>query len=135
MTDQIHTPANASRIPEPGTVEYWGEYDAGVLSDDGGGNVAWWHDYLRAEIGHANAHWRAAVAAMRPAPAEGWRPIETAPHGVEVLLYCPDRGCASNPERIELACASHGDTSRSYHSWATHWMPLPAAPAQGGEDA
>jgi len=30
------------------------EYDAGLLSDDGGGDVEWWQDYLRAEIGRAN---------------------------------------------------------------------------------
>lgn len=32
-------------------------YDAGPLNDFGGGNVAWWQDYLRAEIGRANDHW------------------------------------------------------------------------------
>jgi hypothetical protein len=59
----------------------------------------------------------------------GWRPIESAPHGVEVLLYCPFQGCVSNRERIELDYASHGDVGRhSYHSWATHWMPLPHPP-------
>ena len=30
------------------------EYDAGYLSDFGGGNVGWWQDYVRAEIGRAN---------------------------------------------------------------------------------
>ena len=42
------------------------DYDAGLLSDYGGGNVAWWHDYLRAEIGRANDHWRTALAGRRP---------------------------------------------------------------------
>ncbi len=30
------------------------EYDAGLLSDYGGGDVNWWQDYIRAEIGRAN---------------------------------------------------------------------------------
>jgi len=29
-------------------------YDAGLLSDYGGGDVAWWQDYLRAELGRAD---------------------------------------------------------------------------------
>jgi hypothetical protein len=63
-----------------------------------------------------------------------WRPIETAPHGVDVLLYCPERGI-SNPERIELGAASTGWTTAfgstvSYHGWATMWQPLPAMPLQ-----
>jgi hypothetical protein len=62
-----------------------------------------------------------------------WQPIETAPSNVEVLLFCPDRGCESNRARIERGCASHGWTNEvannmSYHSWATHWMPLPDFP-------
>jgi hypothetical protein len=38
------------------------DYDAGLLNDWGGGNVAWWQDYIRAEIGRANDHWRALAA-------------------------------------------------------------------------
>ena len=44
------------------------DYDAGLLNDWGGGNVHWWQDYLRAEIGRANEAWRenalAAIARM-----------------------------------------------------------------------
>lgn len=57
-----------------------------------------------------------------------WQPIEDAPHGVKVLLYCPERGVA-NPERIELDYASHGAPGvRSRHGWATHYMLLPLTP-------
>jgi hypothetical protein len=44
------------------------DYDAGLLNDFGGGNVDWWHDYLRAEIGRANEYWRALIdnAAVQP---------------------------------------------------------------------
>lgn len=34
------------------------DYDAGLLNDFGGGDVGWWQDYLRAEIGRANDYWR-----------------------------------------------------------------------------
>ena len=74
----------------------------------------------------------ALIDAAERAPVAGWRPIETAPVDLPVLLYCPNLGVA-NPERIELGPAH---TSRgSHHSWATMWMPLPAAPVDGGEDA
>jgi hypothetical protein len=34
------------------------DYDAGLMNDFGGGDVGWWQDYLRAEIGRANDYWR-----------------------------------------------------------------------------
>jgi hypothetical protein len=40
------------------------DYDAGLLNDYGGGNVDWWQDYLRAEIGRANDHWQIAIATL-----------------------------------------------------------------------
>lgn len=56
-----------------------------------------------------------------------WQPIETAPSDTVVLLYSPDRGI-SNEERIE--CREFRNTKGgTQHSWATHWMPLPASPA------
>ena len=33
-------------------------FDAGLLNSYGGGNVDWWHDYIRAEINRCNEHWR-----------------------------------------------------------------------------
>ena len=48
------------------------EYNAGLLNDWGGGNIDWWHDYLRYEIGCANSHWiqqteqlRATISRLR----------------------------------------------------------------------
>lgn len=82
----------------------------------------------------------AARAALTAAEAAGmvfpkWQSVENAPHGVEVLLYCPHRGI-SNPERIELGYASQGAVgARSRHGWATHWMPLPTPPLTGPEQA
>ncbi len=80
----------------------------------------------------------AALAGTAPAAAKSladpWRPIQTAPHNEQVLLYCPERGI-TNHERIELGYASHGrrvgeTSSVSAHSWATHWQPLPHPPIQ-----
>ena len=34
------------------------DYDAGLLNDFGGGDIGWWQDYLRAEVGRANEYWR-----------------------------------------------------------------------------
>jgi len=33
------------------------DYDCGLISDGGGGDVKWWRDYVTAEIGRANQHW------------------------------------------------------------------------------
>lgn len=41
------------------------EYNAGLLNDWGGGNVDWWHDYLRYEVANANSHWIEQVENLR----------------------------------------------------------------------
>jgi hypothetical protein len=38
------------------------DYDCGMLNDHGGGNVSWWWDYLRYEIGRCNDYWRSATS-------------------------------------------------------------------------
>ncbi len=37
------------------------EYDAGLLNDFGGGNVGWWQDYIRAELGRAHEFYQSQV--------------------------------------------------------------------------
>jgi len=54
--------AEAAHVTLQEVARDWPDYDAGLLNDWGGGNVAWWQDYIRAEIGRANDHWRALVA-------------------------------------------------------------------------
>jgi len=44
------------------------DYDAGLLSNYGGGNVSWWQDYLRHELMACNEHWRAAIQLIHPSP-------------------------------------------------------------------
>lgn len=43
-------------------------YDAGLLNDYGGGNVDWWQDYLRAELGRAHDYYAEQFAALHPPP-------------------------------------------------------------------
>jgi hypothetical protein len=60
-----------------------------------------------------------------------WQPIETAPHGVDVLLFTPAiPGTISRDQPVyEVRPHSFGRPgSRSCHAFATHWMPLPESP-------
>lgn len=73
-----------------------------------------------------------AKDAFAAAEAALWRPIEEAKANEQLLLFCPERGI-TNPRRIELDFAAHGSSNEvannmSYHSWATHFRPLPAGP-------
>ena len=40
-------------------------YDAGYLNDFGGGNVSWWHDYIRSELGRAHDFYSSQIAAAQ----------------------------------------------------------------------
>ena len=69
---------------------------------------------------------RAEVAALRE--AQEWRGIESAPHGVDVLLWCGDG------EPLEVGQASWGwkndvASNMSWHGRAKRWLPLPPPPA------
>jgi beta-galactosidase/beta-glucuronidase len=55
---------------QPVTLE---EYDAGLLNDYGGGNVEWWQDYIRAELGRAYENYQSQITtppAAQPAVQE-----------------------------------------------------------------
>lgn len=41
-------------------------YDAGLLNDFGGGNVDWWQDYIRSELGRAHDFYQSQCAALSP---------------------------------------------------------------------
>lgn len=42
------------------------EYDTGLLSSYGGGDVDWWYDYIRAELGRAHEHYQSQVTFSVP---------------------------------------------------------------------
>ena len=61
-----------------------------------------------------------------------WQPIETAPHDEVVLLYWKDWSGAEYMETARYSTGKryeNGYSDYSQHSWATHWMPLPAPPS------
>lgn len=107
------------------------DYDAGLLNDFGGGNVEWWQDYIRAEIGRANDYWREQVA------DQVWRLIESAPKDGNRLIL---GGCTNGPSVREgyWGAGRFNRKTKTYDrdwtdggSWGfnpTHWMPLPASP-------
>ncbi|QWY83249.1 hypothetical protein [Rhizobium phage RHph_X2_25] len=43
-------------------------YDAGSLGDGGGGDVSWWHDYMRAELDRAHEFYNDQLSALSAAP-------------------------------------------------------------------
>jgi hypothetical protein len=71
-------------------------------------------------------------------PVCQWRPIETAPHETTVLLFSPpvdnlygakiETGFASQGQRWPMPSGGIRSTM-SWHSTATHWMPLPPPPS------
>lgn len=70
ILEMVNTPAPS--VPE---LE---EYDAGALNDFGGGNVGWWQDYIRSELGRAYEFYCGQLsAAPTPAPSvpDGWRAV------------------------------------------------------------
>lgn len=68
-------PPTDSRALEPIILDC---YDAGLLSDYGGGNVEWWQDYIRAELARAHDHYQAQFdAATSAAPqSDGWISVD-----------------------------------------------------------
>lgn len=72
-----------------------------------------------------------AIAAWNRVAGQRWRPIETAEHGKEYLLYSPATDFA--PAKMEVHAASWGwrtdaVSNMSYHGSATRWWPLPEPP-------
>jgi hypothetical protein len=60
-------------------------YEAGLLNDYGGGNVSWWHDYIRYEVDKANDWWRQQVEAENPAAPAPADELATLRERVKVL--------------------------------------------------
>lgn len=115
------------------TLDY---YDAGLLNNHGGGNIDWWFDYIREELGRAHAFYQSQVdsmivdaidAAIAERKVPEWHPIETAPMEGRILMADDGR----------VFSGYHWGPKKSVDIWLsdaescvapTHWMPLPAAP-------
>jgi hypothetical protein len=71
--------------------------------------------------------------------ATGWRPIETAPKdGTYVLLWFPETDLPVRVgywSRADYWYSYAGHVRRRFESGPTHWMALPAPPADVGEVA
>jgi hypothetical protein len=74
-----------------------------------------------------------ADATPQPAPA-GWRPIATAPLNQTVLLAIEGKHITMGEKYAEFISLEPTDDEPE-DAKATHWMPLPAAPAAPGGDA
>ncbi len=75
---------------------------------------------------------RQAATALRLSAGGGWRTMDSAPHGVNVLLAYWDE--ALGGWHMEAGMASWGwrrggVSNMSAHGQATHWQPLPSPPA------
>lgn len=40
-------------------------YDAGLLSDYGGGNIEWWQDYIRSELARSDEYYQAEISRLQ----------------------------------------------------------------------
>ena len=70
------------------------EYDAGLLNDFGGGNVEWWQDYIRAELGRAYEHYQSQMAAPQPAQR---KPLTDE----QITLFINGRGDEGDDDYVE----------------------------------
>lgn len=102
------------------------------------------NERLKARLAHQNAAgfaWNghmvhgdkdsvaAVVAAISVAQGQGWRPIESAPRDGLLLTFHPRFGqriLRPDPHNAGWYLDETGGPTRE----ATHWQPLPAAPAQ-----
>lgn len=74
--EAVEALAQRAASPVPEDVGELDTYDAGLLNDFGGGDVGWWHDYIRAELGRAHDFYadlaldaiRAAMTSATPKP-------------------------------------------------------------------
>lgn len=66
LADECETEVTAARTlrEEIKDVQEDEDYDPGLMNDYGGGNVGWWMDYIRAEVGRCNDYWRSRVDAL-----------------------------------------------------------------------
>ena len=99
-------------------------YDAGLLNDFGGGNVEWWQDYIRAELGRAHDFYQSQIAIQQPAQAtqaevtDGIRPEDFT---VDVVVKSMGGFAQINTKGVRVTHKQTGisvmcDVARSQHA-------------------
>jgi len=79
-----------------------------------------------------------SATALRLSAGGGWRTIDSAPHGVNVLLAYWDEALGGWHMEAEMASwgwRRDGVGNMSAHGQATHWQPLPPPPASPAVEA
>lgn len=61
--------------PTPQQILELDEYDAGLLSDFGGGDVEWWQDYIRSELSRAHDFYQSQAERFGQDPAVQQEPV------------------------------------------------------------
>ena len=90
--------AAAPKAEQPPVQEPLAQYDAGLLNDFGGGNVEWWQDYLRAELGRAHDFYQSQIAIAAPQPvSDAYR------MAVDTGLVCAHIGVTNQEDDYETA--------------------------------
>lgn len=132
----------AAQSPASGEAVEFEGYDAGLLYDWGGGNVAWWQDCIRTKIERANEHWREQVESL---------PLYTTPQADE-WIRCEDRLPTEADADVDGNvwvydwAMFNGEYRQTRATWwtvkdvsdYTHWMPTglkrPQPPKEGRGD-
>lgn len=96
-------------------------YDAGFLNDFGGGNVSWWHDYIRAELDRAHDHYVKQFNV--PADKSAVAVPDSLISDIEFVCNAIQNGtamqvCCGKPAWIECC----GSPDVDWPSWATEAM-------------
>jgi hypothetical protein len=74
------------------------EYDAGLLNDYGGGNVGWWWDYIRYELGRAHDYYQEQVSDLYTTPQQRtWVGLTDE----EINLFINGRGDEDDDDYVE----------------------------------
>lgn len=107
--------ASLQAAPAPAEVGDLAAYDAGLLSDFGGGNVEWWQDYIRAELGRAHEFYQSQIA---PRPSR-----DDAGQAVPVVWVVPGDDNAMDNGIIYAMAWQEGEFSRPLYAHP----PAPAA--------
>jgi hypothetical protein len=115
---------------------------AWVIPGDDNGNMHGFIDAMAWEEGEFTRPLYASPQPVtKPAMGEGWMPIETAPKGKREDILIFDRGVV---RIVWWGAAAYNRKTKEYElGWTngatfgfspSHWMPLPAPPATGGEE-